>query len=59
MVMRLSPRAAANRALYGRAIVACEECGTTLPAHLATWRGLHAYCSAEHDDRDGSSSEAG
>ena len=49
-------RAAVDRALYGRSTVDCEECGVSLPAHLAIWRGLHPYCSTDHEHRDGAAS---
>ena len=41
-----------DRLFWGREVVLCEECARELPAHDAVWRGLHAYCSTEHEAAD-------
>lgn len=41
-----------ERAVFGRSLVWCEECGIELAARRAVWRGQHAYCSASHEAAD-------
>ena len=41
-----------DRMYWGKDNVACEECGRTVPAHEAIWRGRHPYCSIEHEAAD-------
>jgi hypothetical protein len=41
-----------DRAIFGRAVVSCDECGTGLAAHRAIWRGQRSYCSVEHEAAD-------
>jgi hypothetical protein len=45
-------RDAFERAVFGRPLVWCEECGIELTARRAVWRGHHAYCSASHEAAD-------
>lgn len=41
-----------NTFVYGRPLVCCETCGTTLRPSRAVWRGQRSYCSAAHEHAD-------
>lgn len=41
-----------DRAFWGKSDVQCQECGITVAAGDAVWRGARPYCSIEHEAAD-------